>query len=228
MIDAHRVLVNGAIADKASRLVGIRRRRRASPANRARFVSRGGDKLDAALDHVRPRRRRASTPSTPARRPAGSPTACCSAALARWWRSMSVTASCIPKIRDDPRVTVIERFNVRDLTADRLPTVPALVVADLSFISLTKVIAVLAEIVVPGGDLVLLVKPQFEAGRREVARGARRHRRPAVHERVRGEVEMALTGARLHGAWAGATRRSPAPTATASSWCTRPRIGPTP
>jgi 23S rRNA (cytidine1920-2'-O)/16S rRNA (cytidine1409-2'-O)-methyltransferase len=114
-----------------------------------------------------------------------------------------------PKIRGDDRVVVIERCNVRSLTADRLPTVPALIVADLSFISLTKVIGVLADIVVPGGDLVLLVKPQFEAGRREVSKVQGVIVDPAVHRRVRDEVEAALSDARC----------------TVRGWCDSPITG---
>jgi 23S rRNA (cytidine1920-2'-O)/16S rRNA (cytidine1409-2'-O)-methyltransferase len=89
-------------------------------------------------------------------------------------------------------VQVIERFNVRSLTAEHLGTAPALVVADVSFISLTKVIPVLVEVAAPSADLVLLVKPQFEAGRREVSKGQGVITDPAVHARVRDDVEVAL------------------------------------
>lgn len=73
-----------------------------------------------------------------------------------------------PVVRSDPRVTVIEGMNVRDLE----PTSPGagadLIVADLSFISLTLVLAPLAAMAAAEGDLVLLVKPQFEVGRRRL------------------------------------------------------------
>lgn len=74
-------------------------------------------------------------------------------------------------LRNDPRVSVLERRNVRDLQASDLPGTPDLVVADLSFISLTKVVDPLVSVAEDGADLVLLVKPQFEAGRDEVGRG---------------------------------------------------------
>jgi len=74
-------------------------------------------------------------------------------------------------LRQDPRVTVIERVNVRDLSADLLPYAPNLVTADLSFISLSLVLPALALVVAPGSDLVLMVKPQFEVGREQVGRG---------------------------------------------------------
>jgi 23S rRNA (cytidine1920-2'-O)/16S rRNA (cytidine1409-2'-O)-methyltransferase len=73
-----------------------------------------------------------------------------------------------------------------------LPETPTLTVADLSFISLTKVIPVLAQVSARGADLVLLVKPQFEAGRQEVARGKGVITDPAIHDRVTREVDAAL------------------------------------
>jgi 23S rRNA (cytidine1920-2'-O)/16S rRNA (cytidine1409-2'-O)-methyltransferase len=74
-------------------------------------------------------------------------------------------------LRQDPRVTVRDRTNVRALDADQLGGPVDLTVADLSFISLRLVLAVLAGVTRDGGDLVLLVKPQFEAGREAVGRG---------------------------------------------------------
>src|SRR5207237_1265550 len=76
-----------------------------------------------------------------------------------------------PKLRADPRVTVRERLNVRMLTTDDIGGPVDLVVADLSFISLRTVSPALIAVSKPGADLVLLVKPQFEAGRAEVSRG---------------------------------------------------------
>ncbi|MGH2692574.1 MAG: TlyA family RNA methyltransferase [Actinomycetota bacterium] len=74
-------------------------------------------------------------------------------------------------LRTDERVVVLERTNVRDLLPDDLPFRPDLLTADLSFISLTKVIPALVGIATTDADLVLLVKPQFEAARGEVAAG---------------------------------------------------------
>lgn len=70
-----------------------------------------------------------------------------------------------PAVADDARVTVREGCNVRDLRPDDVPGPVDLVVADLSFISLGLVLAPLVGVVTPGGDLLLLVKPQFEVGR---------------------------------------------------------------
>lgn len=75
------------------------------------------------------------------------------------------------RLRQDARVTVMERFNVRDLRTEDLPYSPQVVVADLSFISLEKVVPALAKTAAAGADLVLLVKPQFEAGRDEIGSG---------------------------------------------------------
>ena len=75
------------------------------------------------------------------------------------------------RLRTNPRVVVLERTNVRTLTPDAIGGPVELVVADLSFISLTLVLPALAAVAVPGADLLLMVKPQFEAGRERVGRG---------------------------------------------------------
>lgn len=73
------------------------------------------------------------------------------------------------KLRQDDRVVVMERTNARHL--DRLPETVDLIVGDLSFISLTHILPAIARLVRPGGDCVLLIKPQFEAGRDGVGSG---------------------------------------------------------
>lgn len=74
-------------------------------------------------------------------------------------------------IRSDERVTVVERQNARELTAEMLPYVPDLVVADVSFISLTKLLPALRDVVAPEFDALLMVKPQFELGKHRVGNG---------------------------------------------------------
>ncbi len=74
-------------------------------------------------------------------------------------------------LRQDARVTVLDRTNVRDLTPEVLPGRPAVVVADLSFISLILVLPTLARVAAADPDLVLMVKPQFEVGRARLGRG---------------------------------------------------------
>jgi 23S rRNA (cytidine1920-2'-O)/16S rRNA (cytidine1409-2'-O)-methyltransferase len=75
------------------------------------------------------------------------------------------------RIRQDPRVTVIERSNARELEPGGLPYRPGLIVADVSFISLTKVLPAVLGAAAPAFDCLALVKPQFEVGRERVARG---------------------------------------------------------
>lgn len=74
-------------------------------------------------------------------------------------------------LRTDPRVTVMDRTNVRTLTTADLPYRPELIVGDLSFISLRLLLPVLAAVAAPGADLVLMVKPQFEVGREALGAG---------------------------------------------------------
>jgi len=74
-------------------------------------------------------------------------------------------------LRQDPRVTVIERTNARDLAPDRLPFAPSFVTADVSFISLTTVLRPVLECLRSGYRGLVLVKPQFEAGRGHVGKG---------------------------------------------------------
>jgi 23S rRNA (cytidine1920-2'-O)/16S rRNA (cytidine1409-2'-O)-methyltransferase len=93
------------------------------------------------------------------------------------------------RLRNDPRVLVIEHFNARRLTPADLPGPVDLVVIDVSFISLRQILSVVPPLLRPGADVVALVKPQFEAGRDEVRKGIIRD--PEVHARVLGEVVAA-------------------------------------
>lgn len=87
------------------------------------------------------------------------------------------------KLRSDPRVVVHEQTNARELTREIIPEPGDIVVCDASFISLAKVLDAALDLAKPGGRLVALVKPQFEAGREEVGKGGV-VRDPAVHQRV--------------------------------------------
>jgi 23S rRNA (cytidine1920-2'-O)/16S rRNA (cytidine1409-2'-O)-methyltransferase len=112
-------------------------------------------------------------------------------------------------LRNDPRVTVIERTNARSITPDALPYAPDLVVADVSFISLTKVLpAVLACCARPTHDVLAMIKPQFEAGRGLVGKGGvvrdpaqRRHSLVSVAEcaRDRGAAVLGFASSGLPG-----------------------------
>jgi 23S rRNA (cytidine1920-2'-O)/16S rRNA (cytidine1409-2'-O)-methyltransferase len=74
-------------------------------------------------------------------------------------------------LRNDPRVEVIERSNARDLGPGELPFAPGLATVDVSFISLAKVLPAIAGSVAPGGEILALVKPQFELGPERVGKG---------------------------------------------------------
>ncbi len=178
------------MADKSARLV--------SPAEAIavsgpppRFVSRGGEKLDAALDafdlDVTGWRALDAGAST------GGFTDCLLQRGAAHVVALDVGHGQLhERIRGDQRVTVIERYNVRRLEVADIGGPVDIVVTDLSFISLKVVLPALLAALQPGGDLVALVKPQFEAGRQEVARGRGVITDPAVHLRVRGEIDEAL------------------------------------
>jgi len=75
------------------------------------------------------------------------------------------------RLRSDPRVTVLDRVNVRSLRPEQVAPPPELVTADLSFISLTQVLPALVACAAPDADFMLLVKPQFEVGRGNVGSG---------------------------------------------------------
>ncbi|MCH9718832.1 MAG: 16S/23S rRNA (cytidine-2'-O)-methyltransferase, partial [Actinomycetia bacterium] len=75
------------------------------------------------------------------------------------------------RLQSDERVVVMDRTNVRHLQPGDIPAVPSLVVADLSFISLALVLPALTAVVAADGDLVVMVKPQFEVGREGIGKG---------------------------------------------------------
>lgn len=173
LIEERVVTVSGVVAEKASRLVGadepveVRKIRR--------FVSRGGEKLEKALDSfgiaVDSRSVVDVGSST------GGFTDCVLQRGASRVFAVDVGRNQLhERIASDPRVTWREGINVRDMSASDMPFPCSLLVADLSFISLTVVMPALGELVGPEqgfGEqvMVLLVKPQFEVGRQEASRG---------------------------------------------------------
>ncbi len=105
------------------------------------------------------------------------------------------------KLRQDPRVTVLERTNARSLDCRSLPWRPDLVVADLSFISLAKALPAILSCTAPAFDCLALVKPQFEVGRAKVGRGGvvrdpdeRRSALLAIGETVRDGLGLSVLG----------------------------------
>lgn len=168
LIDAGQVLVGGAPAEKVHRLVAAGEPLRLTGPS-PRFVGRGGEKLDAALERfeldVRGLRALDAGAST------GGFTDCLLQRGARAVWAVDVGHGQLhPRIRNDPRVAVRERCNVRHLRPEDTEGPFELVVADLSFISLRTVAPALVGLTAPGRPLVVLVKPQFEVGRVEAAR----------------------------------------------------------
>jgi len=179
------VLVAGSPADKSARLVAPDEPIVVLGAPPP-FVSRGGQKLDAALTRfaVAPEGRRVLDAGAST----GGFTDCLLQRGAAHVYAVDVGHGQLDqRLRHDARVTVLERVNVRSLTPEALrerdPTFEAcsLITADLSFISLVTVVpALCGPLGRPDADLVLLVKPQFEAGRIVVARGKGVVRDPEV------------------------------------------------
>ena len=155
-----------------------------------RFVSRGGEKLAHALD---------AFGVDPAGRDCldvGASTGGFTDVLLQRGAARVVAldvgrAQLHERLRRDPRVTVLERTNARELR--ELPFPPELVTCDVSFIGVWLVLPPVLALAAPGWEAVVLVKPQFEAGREEVRKGGV-VRDPGVHRRVLREVaEAALT-----------------------------------
>ena len=190
LIEADRVFVNGAVAAKASRQV--------APGDAvvvdgppARFVGRGAEKLDHALDvfgvDVSGLRLIDAGAST------GGFTDCLLQRGAAEVVAVDVGHGQLhERLRADPRVLNVERQNIRAITPHLIGGLVEGAVGDLSFISLRLVIAPLVAVCQPGSSMILLVKPQFEAGRAEVSRGRGVVTDPDVHDRVRDEVSAAL------------------------------------
>lgn len=186
------VTVGGAPATNASRLVGAHEPL-AVAGPPARFVSRGGDKLAAALDHFGVDLTEATLLDVGAS--TGGFTDCALQAGARRVVAVDVGRGQLhQRLRDDARVDSRERTNARHLAPGDLATSPDVVVADLSFISLRTVAPALVAVAAPGAVLVWLVKPQFEADRSEASRHRGVISDPEVWRRVLQEVLDALTG----------------------------------
>jgi 23S rRNA (cytidine1920-2'-O)/16S rRNA (cytidine1409-2'-O)-methyltransferase len=154
----------------------------------ARFVSRGGEKLQNALDALGVEVAGRDCADV------GASTGGFTDALLQAGAARVVTidvgyGQLHPRLRSDSRVTVLERVNARSLT--ELPFAPELVVCDVSFISVTKALPPVLALAAPGWEALVLVKPQFEAGRAEAAKGVVRD--PEVHRRV---LESVIDAAR--------------------------------
>ena len=183
LILAGAVRVGGQVASKAGHLFGDDAV--VTVTERPRFVSRGGDKLEAAfaafaLDV-------AGLDCVDVGASTGGFTDCLLQHGAARVAAVDVgRAQLHDRLRRDPRVTVIEGLNARRLAAADLPFVPRFGVTDVSFISLRLILPPLAAVLAPGSGLVSLIKPQFEAGRGQAPGGVVRD--PAVRQAVVGAV----------------------------------------
>ena len=153
------------------------------------YVSRGGVKLAAALDHfgLDP----AGKTCLDVGASTGGFTDCLLQRGALRVYAVDVGYGQLDaKLRNDPRVVVREKVNARTLSRDEVPEPIDLAAADVSFISLRLVLPAVVPLLVPGAPLIVLVKPQFEAGRREVPRGGV-VKSDATRQRVVAEIEAA-------------------------------------
>jgi 23S rRNA (cytidine1920-2'-O)/16S rRNA (cytidine1409-2'-O)-methyltransferase len=168
-IRAGMVTVSGRPAAKAAILVAPEEPIVMAAPGR-KFVSRGGEKLDAAIDRF------GLEATGRLALDAGASTGGFTDVLLRRGAARVIAldvgyGQLDWRLREDPRVITMERTNVRDLDPTVLPYPPDLVTADLSFISLRLALPAVARCAAPAADLVLLVKPQFEAGRDDVGPG---------------------------------------------------------
>ena len=195
---AGEVRVEGRPAEKPGQLVA--EDAAVAVAARPRYVSRGGIKLENALETfgLDATGRRALD--------VGAATGGFTDCLLQHGAAAVVTLDVAYgelhwRIRNDPRVTVMERLNVRSLDPGELPYAPDLIVVDVSFISLTKVLPAVMAAAAPRFDCLALMKPQFEVGRERVGKGGvvrsaddRRSALIAVGEHSRSRLDAAVLG----------------------------------
>jgi 23S rRNA (cytidine1920-2'-O)/16S rRNA (cytidine1409-2'-O)-methyltransferase len=182
LVLAGEVRVDGEVALKPSQIVG--REQRLEVTGRPAFVSRGGEKLAAALAAFGLSASGRTCADVGAS--TGGFTDCLLQHGAARVYAIDVGHGILHwKLRQDERVVVLERTNARHLA--QLPGPVDLVTVDVAFISLRHILPAAAGWLAPGGDVVALVKPQFEAGRASVGKGGV-VRDPAVHRRVLQDV----------------------------------------
>ena len=181
LIMAGEVLVGGQREDKAGTLIDEKAGIEVKGSS-LRYVSRGGLKLEKAMSHfdVSP----AGKVCMDVGASTGGFTDCMLQNGAVKVYAVDVGYGQLDwKLRQDPRVVCLEKTNIRYLEPSRVPEPPSFVSIDVSFISLTKVLVPVCRLMEKNGDLVCLIKPQFEAGREKVGKkGVVRD--PLVHEEV--------------------------------------------
>lgn len=201
---AGHVLVNNQRARKASDTV--RSSDRLVLTGHEKFVSRGGFKLEHALQHFPIDVAGLSALDIGAS--TGGFTDCLLQYGATKVYAVDVGQGQLAwKLRHDPRVVVIEKTNARELVPTRFPAPFSpldLAVIDCSFISVTKILPVAIALLRPGGKMAALIKPQFEAGKAEVDKGRGVITDAAIHKRVLAEIEGFVSKLSL-AKWRGST-----------------------
>jgi 23S rRNA (cytidine1920-2'-O)/16S rRNA (cytidine1409-2'-O)-methyltransferase len=196
LIAEGRVSSAGQLLSKASLQVPDGRELAVQQSEQDSYVSRAGHKLAGALDAFP-----AITVAGKRCLDAGASTGGFTEVLLRRGAAHVVAVDVghgqlVPQLRGDPRVAVHEGLNVRYMSPDDIGGQAALTVADLSFISLTLVVLPLALCTEPGGDLVLMVKPQFEIGKDRLGRtgvvNSERERRMAVEKVANAALDAGL------------------------------------
>ncbi len=135
-----------------------------------KYVSRGGLKLEAALEAFK--LNVSDKQAIDIGASSGGFTDCLLAYGAKSVIAVdSGTAQLVGRLKSDPRVISIENYNARYMSAEDLPYVPDLAVMDVSFISATYIMPAIKETLAPGSDFVCLIKPQFEVGRSGIGKG---------------------------------------------------------
>ena len=159
------------------------------------YASRGGVKLEGALRHFRIDVKDKVVLDAGAS--TGGFTDCLLAFGARRVYAVDVGYGQLDwKLRNDPRVFVLEKTNIRYLDSGRLPESPELAAIDVSFISLRLVLPQVRSLLISKGEIVALIKPQFEVGKGKVGKGGV-VRRPEEHERVIEEIKQAAGALQL-------------------------------
>lgn len=187
LILAGEVFVNGQKADKPGRLTTVDAR--IEVVGRLPYVSRGGIKLAAALDAfgVDP----AGMVAIDIGASTGGFTDCLLQHDAVRVHAVDTGAGQIDwKLRTDPRVVLHEHFNARHLSLEEIGELVDLIVCDVSFISVTLLLPRFPALLKPDGQFIVLIKPQFEAGREHVGKGGI-VRDPALHEACCAKVREA-------------------------------------
>ncbi|MFZ0961343.1 MAG: TlyA family RNA methyltransferase [Terriglobia bacterium] len=189
LILAGQILVDEQKVDKCGALVEARAALRLL-GEPPKYVSRGGLKLEGALEHFR------LNPDTKVCLDIGASTGGFTDCLLQHGagKVFAVDAGTNQldwKLRRDARVVVLEKTNARYLTFDRISTLVELVTVDVSFISATLIMPALLPLLAPSADLVVLVKPQFEVGKGQVGKGGI-VRDPAQHQEAVAKVSRKL------------------------------------